>query len=264
MSYVIAMNSSYSTISYYKKRLSTTRNGVKGSYPIFVDDVDKAHQFDTFNRADASLKKLLDFYSDSKHNIRLSIVDLSELVEDDQVEEDVLEQFEFKIEDLDDVEDLNDREEYRITKDSVLSNAYLSNFSVADEEGYVIDAFSAHQAYHYLIADHVDRKRAELGKEHLMLNFDIFAADTNEEVSEYASQLPIEDVDDFDKLRQLTMFRVLYHRYFQDEEFKKALLATGDKRLVVLSKNNFWGDNYGRGHNILGRLLEQLRKSGQQ
>jgi ribA/ribD-fused uncharacterized protein len=65
---------------------------------------------------------------------------------------------------------------------------------------------------------------------------------------------------DWDTARRGVML-ILLRRKFQRADLRSKLLATGD---AVLIEGNTWGDTYwgvcrGRGENVLGQLLEQVR-----
>jgi ribA/ribD-fused uncharacterized protein len=63
----------------------------------------------------------------------------------------------------------------------------------------------------------------------------------------------------FDRMR-----RVLLAKYQQHEDLRRLLLSTGDARLVESAKTNnavnrLWGEVNGKGQNMLGKLLMEIR-----
>lgn len=67
---------------------------------------------------------------------------------------------------------------------------------------------------------------------------------------------------DWEKVKDDIMYDILWRKFTQNPELKKALLETGDAHL---EEGNNWGDKYwgtvnGVGKNKLGKLLMKLRK----
>lgn len=66
----------------------------------------------------------------------------------------------------------------------------------------------------------------------------------------------------WDRIRDQIMFDVLYQK-FSRPDMKKKLLATGE---ALLKEGNTWGDTYwgvcrGKGRNMLGKTLMQIRET---
>jgi N-glycosidase YbiA len=67
---------------------------------------------------------------------------------------------------------------------------------------------------------------------------------------------------DWEIVKDDIMREALRAKFTQHDELKKILLETGDARLVEHTANdNYWGDGGdGRGRNMLGQLLMELRE----
>jgi ribA/ribD-fused uncharacterized protein len=68
-------------------------------------------------------------------------------------------------------------------------------------------------------------------------------------------------VPDWDSLKSSIMLMVLYAK-FEDSDLRAKLLATNDEKLV---EKNWWNDTYwgvcnGKGKNVLGNLLMEVRE----
>ncbi len=67
---------------------------------------------------------------------------------------------------------------------------------------------------------------------------------------------------DWESVKVQVMREALRAKFTQHEDLQELLLSTGDAKLVEHTANDhYWGDGgNGRGDNMLGRLLMQLRK----
>jgi len=67
--------------------------------------------------------------------------------------------------------------------------------------------------------------------------------------------------DDWDGVKVSVMRKAVRHKFDQNEDLKRLLLATGDSHLEERNDWNdtFWGTCNGKGDNNLGILLMQLR-----
>jgi hypothetical protein len=71
-------------------------------------------------------------------------------------------------------------------------------------------------------------------------------------------------VPDWSQVKYDRMREVLHAKFTQHEDLKQLLLSTGDARLVEVGRvantvNCTWGEVNGKGKNMLGILLMQLR-----
>jgi hypothetical protein len=69
---------------------------------------------------------------------------------------------------------------------------------------------------------------------------------------------------DWSKIKFQRMKRVLFAKFIQHGDLRELLLSTGDARLVESGRlnnavNRLWGEVNGRGQNMLGRLLIEVR-----
>lgn len=65
---------------------------------------------------------------------------------------------------------------------------------------------------------------------------------------------------DWDLVKVDVMRKAIYAKFTQDSDLKELLLSTHNHPLVQIKGDSFWGSGYdGRGQNILGKLLEDLR-----
>jgi len=93
----------------------------------------------------------------------------------------------------------------------------------------------------------------------------ILSAPTPSLVAMAAHGLYIWDVaPDWSKIKYDRMRAVLRAKFTQHEDLRKILLDTGDKRLVEVGKTNnavnrLWGEVNGKGKNMLGVMLMELR-----
>ena len=67
---------------------------------------------------------------------------------------------------------------------------------------------------------------------------------------------------DWDKVRTNFMYEICMSKFLQNPDLRDALIATGD---AVLEEGNSWGDIYwgkvnGRGTNMLGQILMDIRE----
>lgn len=67
---------------------------------------------------------------------------------------------------------------------------------------------------------------------------------------------------DWDTKKLAVMKRALLLKFSQNEQLRKQLLATGDSYLEETNnwKDTYWGVYQGRGQNLLGLLLMEVRK----
>ena len=67
--------------------------------------------------------------------------------------------------------------------------------------------------------------------------------------------------NDWESVKDQIMFIAVHQKFFQYPELTKLLISTGDAYLVEHTKNdNYWGDGgHGRGRNMLGQILMQVR-----
>src|SRR5262249_55354018 len=73
-----------------------------------------------------------------------------------------------------------------------------------------------------------------------------------------------EIVPSWSRIKFERMRRVLYAKFSQHEDLRLLLLSTGDARLVEAGRvdnevNRTWGEFNGKGRNMLGRLLMEVR-----
>jgi ribA/ribD-fused uncharacterized protein len=71
-------------------------------------------------------------------------------------------------------------------------------------------------------------------------------------------------VPNWSRLKYDRMRRVLWAKFTQHDDLAKTLLSTGDARLVESATvdnavNRLWGEVNGRGQNLLGQLLAEVR-----
>ena len=67
---------------------------------------------------------------------------------------------------------------------------------------------------------------------------------------------------DWDKVKLVIMYEILLAKFTQNINLKEKLLSTGDSLLVEGNwwNDQFWGVAYGKGLNMLGRLLMKIRE----
>lgn len=75
---------------------------------------------------------------------------------------------------------------------------------------------------------------------------------------------PWEVVPDWSRIKVPRMRAILRVKFAPGREFAKALLQTGEARIVERGTvsnavNRYWGEVNGRGHNVLGTLLMEIR-----
>lgn len=67
--------------------------------------------------------------------------------------------------------------------------------------------------------------------------------------------------EDWDNKKVPYMYRLLHIRAHQDTEFKEALLATGNLRIIEVGSNPFWSIGKDqKGQNQLGKLMVRVRR----
>jgi hypothetical protein len=69
------------------------------------------------------------------------------------------------------------------------------------------------------------------------------------------------NVVEWDRRKLGVMYKVVSNKFYQNDELREMLLATGDK---YLEETNWWGDKYwgvcnGVGENHLGKILMEVR-----
>jgi ribA/ribD-fused uncharacterized protein len=65
---------------------------------------------------------------------------------------------------------------------------------------------------------------------------------------------------DWEEVRDDVMRKVVTAKFTQHEELAYELVATGDAKLIEHTKSdNYWGDGGGRGKNMLGQILMEVR-----
>ncbi len=70
--------------------------------------------------------------------------------------------------------------------------------------------------------------------------------------------------DDWEMVREETMYRILHKKFSQHIYLRHVLLATGLSPIVHSTRaDNVWGDGGGKGLNLLGKLLVRLRSEYQ-
>jgi ribA/ribD-fused uncharacterized protein len=77
---------------------------------------------------------------------------------------------------------------------------------------------------------------------------------------QYSKTIPLKK--GWDNIKKGIMYQVLVSKFTLTPELSQQLIETGDK---YIEETNYWGDTYwgvceGRGKNILGELLMQIRK----
>lgn len=240
---VLIIKSTNGEIEYYVRRVSTTRNGIKGSYPVYSRFKDDAHQFMSIQSAMKSIESLKKFDNTSTFTA-IDIVSKNDQTTDSNDKQPVQNKSEqeqaYTIR----------RAEFRIPINSVLSMIHKTKILTNDIDGKIVELSSTHQAFAYA-------KAYWAGDEEIASK--ILETKDISEISRLSRQVKISDVEEYDEIKDELMEHVLLNRMSQDSEFADALTSTKDAVLVVLSTNDYWGDNYGKGRNVLGKLLEKVR-----
>ena len=67
---------------------------------------------------------------------------------------------------------------------------------------------------------------------------------------------------DWESVKVSVMRKALEAKFTQHDELKALLISTGDAKLVEHTANDsYWGDGGGKGRNMLGKLLMELRET---
>lgn len=67
---------------------------------------------------------------------------------------------------------------------------------------------------------------------------------------------------DWEPAKVEVMRKAVLAKFTQHEELRSLLLSTGETKLMEHTENDdYWGDGDGRGKNMLGRILMQVRES---
>lgn len=68
--------------------------------------------------------------------------------------------------------------------------------------------------------------------------------------------------NDWESVKDLIMRQAVLAKFTQHDDLRELLLATGDAKLVEQTTNDsYWGDGGdGRGKNMLGRILMEVRE----
>lgn len=249
MSFII-VDSQKNPIQYYVRRVSTTRNGVKGSYPVFSSDVEVAHRFTSFVNASKS-KALLE----DQEKRAFAIINSDEIeaqgfnnIRSDDV---------VFVEDADEADDQADDQTSKthdsrtlVPISSELSMIAKTDITIVRESGQEANFTTAHKLFAYA--------KAVWAGDVETADKIVYASDISE-ITRLSREVKIEDVSEYDQAKDELMYYVLSHRFKQDPDFADALMSTGNSKIVVLSTNDYWGDNYGKGQNKLGHVLENLR-----
>lgn len=236
MSFVILKNGNL----FYQKRVSTTRDGQHFSKPKYVEDVKDANVFSSDKVVKRSLQLLKEVEPNTTFEIKsVTVTDTSVLLEED-----------IKPKAQTTTSQATKLQETRVPITSILSMTAKSKFTLADHNGVSHDMQSAHQGFAFMKAVYAEDDDAVNA---------IVATNDTAKISYLSRQVNIGDVEAYDKIRPQLMNTVLSARYAEDSDFASALDLTGSSKIVILSQNNYWGDNYGNGSNMLGKCLETVR-----
>lgn len=95
--------------------------------------------------------------------------------------------------------------------------------------------------------------------------FQAYKAPTNEKYIESLKKgefMDVETPSNWNEKKLEYMMHVLYNKFTQHEQLKENLMNTGLRPLIKISNESFWGEtNYGKGANMHGKLLQDLRVS---
>lgn len=70
----------------------------------------------------------------------------------------------------------------------------------------------------------------------------------------------------WNKDRNKVMYHILWHKFTQNEELKKKLIATGKEKISHVNhwRDTYWGVYNGKGKDVLGRMLMNIREKLQE
>ena len=89
--------------------------------------------------------------------------------------------------------------------------------------------------------------------------FDIFMADTPEEAKKIGRWCEFMR-EDWDERKTVYMYKGIKAKMSQNEDLKKYLLDTDDKKLICDNRNEYWGcGKKGDGQNMCGKILMLVR-----